>query len=308
MNIGNKAKLVISIAVPQAVGLLGAFFTVTSVETWYQTLEKPLLTPPDWVFGPVWTLLYLLMGISAYLVWRLPKKTKRTAYAWRFFLLQLFLNGIWSFVFFGAQNLKLGFFVIVAMALAIAATMRVFCKLSRPAALLLAPYLLWVIFAGYLNYGIWALQDPEAVHLFAAFVAAMGFVIGLGAVTVIDMLGYLGQRSSYWTEATIRTHKVTKILIWLGTALMLFGGLMLYREEGWSMVSGAHAFLATILVVNGSFLTFKVSPFLLAREKAGKAKKILPRTWQHAIFISFLISFTCWWSALYLFIWHLVTT
>jgi hypothetical protein len=134
------------------------------------------------------------------------------------------------------------------------------------------------------------------------FVFVAGFVIGLGAVTVIDFHGFLGRKSEYWTEATTRTHKVTKPLIWLGTILAIIGGLVFYREQSFSGIPLAHALIALVLVANGYFLSFKVSPFLLQREAEGKAKELLPQEWQRKILLSLVVSDIGWWGGLALLV------
>jgi len=148
-----------------------------------------------------------------------------------------------------------------------------------------------------------AIPWGEVIGLFL-FIA--GFIIGLGAVTVIDLHGFLGRKSSYWTEATIRTHKVTKPLIWLGIGLAILGGLIFYRKSGFSGVAVVHAILAFILIINGMFLSFWVSPRLLQREKEGKAKEILPMSLQKKIAVSFVVSVIGWWGSLFLLVWYLI--
>jgi len=133
-----------------------------------------------------------------------------------------------------------------------------------------------------------------------------GFVIGLGAVTVIDVHGFLGMKSSYWTEATIRTHKVTKPLIWLGTFLAVVGGSVYYRNEPLSVFSICLASIAIVLILNGLFLTLKVSPYLLKREKQGKSTEILPKSWQNQVLFSFLLSDFGWWTALALVVYSII--
>jgi len=132
------------------------------------------------------------------------------------------------------------------------------------------------------------------------FLHLAGFVIGLGAVTVIDLHGFLGRKSSYWTEATIRTHKVTKPLIWLGILLLLIGGTLFFRGHYGEVIPRAELLLGILLIVNGCFLSFWVSPRLLAREAAGKAQELLPAAWQRLITVSFLFSFVGWWGSLIL--------
>ncbi len=108
------------------------------------------------------------------------------------------------------------------------------------------------------------------------FILIAGFIIGLGAVTVIDIHGFLGRKSAYWTEATTRTHKVTKPMIWVGITLAVLGGLIFYRDAGLSGLPLAHLLIAIVLIINGYFLSFKVSPFLLEREKEGRQRDLLP--------------------------------
>lgn len=132
----------------------------------------------------------------------------------------------------------------------------------------------------------------------AAFIWIAGFVIGLGAVTVIECLGYLGQRSPYWNEATIRAHKVTKPLIWLGLFIAVLGGGWYYSLVDAPQTMMAHLVLLVAMIVNGSWLTFWISPRLLERERQGKAKEILPKSWKVGVTISFFISIITWWTAL----------
>lgn len=134
------------------------------------------------------------------------------------------------------------------------------------------------------------------------FIWLAGFVIGLGAVTVIDVHGLLGRTSSYWTEATTRTHKVTKPLIWLGTVLAIVGGSLFYSVNELSWITWVHAGIAVVLVLNGLFLSFSVSPYLLVREREGKSGETLPVSWQRKIAVSLVFSDVGWWSALALLV------
>jgi hypothetical protein len=154
--------------------------------------------------------------------------------------------------------------------------------------------------------GIWSNNPTPWAEVIGLFLFIAGFVIGLGAVTVIDLHGFLGRKSPYWTEATIRTHKVTKPLIWLGMFLAIVGGVIFYSSVGFSRVALIHVILATILILNGSFLSFYISPRLLIREKDGKAREILPADLQTKIAISFVVSFICWWSSLFLLVWYIM--
>ncbi len=144
--------------------------------------------------------------------------------------------------------------------------------------------------------------DLDFVGLFVLFA---GFVIGLGAVTVIDLHGFLGRKSEYWTEATVRTHKVTKPLIWIGMFLVIAGGIILYRNVTINNIIILQIASAGVMIFNGMFLSFSVSPFLLKKERDGKATEILPASWQIKITISFIISFICWWGNLTFFIYYL---
>jgi translocator protein len=137
-----------------AAAWVGSLFTPGE---WYERLIKPALTPPGWVFGPVWTLLYATMGVAAWLVWQ-RRGFAGAARALGLFLLQLGLNALWSYLFFGLKNPGLAFLNIVALWLVILATLMAFHRHYRPAGLLLLPYLLWVSFAVYLNLEFWRLN------------------------------------------------------------------------------------------------------------------------------------------------------
>jgi len=149
-------KLIISIIVCQAAGVVGSIFTMPALTTWYATLAKPSFTPPGWVIGIVWTVLFLLMGLSLYLVWvKKPKKRELP-----FFDIQLALNILWSAIFFGLRNPSLAFVEIIFLWLAILGNIIVFYKIDKKAAWLLVPYLAWVSFAAVLNYSVWMLNAP----------------------------------------------------------------------------------------------------------------------------------------------------
>jgi hypothetical protein len=132
-------------------------------------------------------------------------------------------------------------------------------------------------------------------NLLGVFLIISGYIIGLGAVTVIDILGFLGRKSSYWTEATIRAHKVTKPLIWIGTALLCLGGIIIQLPQYFFLIY-------FILILNGLFLSFYVSPILLNLEKKGTSKVLLPDSLQRKVFLSFIISDLGWWGSLILFL------
>jgi hypothetical protein len=154
--------------------------------------------------------------------------------------------------------------------------------------------------------GIWSNKIFSWTDIIGLFLFIAGFIIWLGAVTVIDLHGFLGRKSTYWTEATIRTHKITKPLIWIGIFLAILGGLITYRNIGFSGIAPIHTLIAIVLILNGSFLSFWVSPRLLKREKEGKAREILPADLQMKIAMSFVISVTGWWSSLFLLVWFIV--
>ncbi len=141
--------------------------------------------------------------------------------------------------------------------------------------------------------------------LLSIFLIIAGFVLGLGAVTVIDLHGFLGRKSSYWTEATTRTHKVTKPLIWFGIFLCLVGSYLFYSHVSLPMdlwfAPVAHFCLALLLILNGLFLSFSVSPMLIKKEKEGRSDELLERSWQNKIMISLLFSDIGWWGSLLLF-------
>lgn len=139
------------------------------------------------------------------------------------------------------------------------------------------------------------------------FIFFAGFVIGLGAVMVIDIHGFLGRKSSYWTEVTTRTHKVTKPMIWVGIMLAIIGGLVFYREQSFAGIPLIHAVIALALILNGYFLSFKVSPFLLKREKEGLSGELLPASWQRKIMASLIVSDIGWWGGLLLLVIYLVS-
>lgn len=158
MRTRNIARLLTSIFVSHAAGLVGSLFTASAITDWYLTIAKPEFNPPNWVFGPVWFILYTLMGISLYLVWHHGLHSKKARFAFWFFFAQLGVNALWSIVFFGLHNISLALVVIGVLWFMIAATIRMFWGLDRRAAQLLIPYLAWVSFATYLNYSIWILN------------------------------------------------------------------------------------------------------------------------------------------------------
>ena len=158
MKLSNLARLTISIAVSEFAGIVGSFFTMPSIRVWYADLIKPTINPPAWIFGPVWTTLFLLMGIAAFLIWMEDPKRKDVRIALAIFALQLILNISWSIIFFGLHSPGAALIEIIFLWLSILATIIAFYKILKTAAWLLTPYLAWVSFAALLNYLIWRLN------------------------------------------------------------------------------------------------------------------------------------------------------
>lgn len=152
-------SIVLSILVCQAAGVLGAIFTSTSVSTWYTWLIKPEFTPPGSVISAVWIILFTLMGISLFLVWREGLNRPEVRNALYIFAVQLIVNILWSGAFFGLRSPMAGMIVIAVLWALILITIIRFWPISRTAALLLVPYILWVSFAAFLNYSIWRLNS-----------------------------------------------------------------------------------------------------------------------------------------------------
>jgi len=145
-------KLIVSLAIPQLIGFIGSLFTSSSIATWYPTLTKPFFNPPNWLFAPVWTLLFLLMGISVYLVWVKGFKKNNVKLAIIFFDIQLLFNLLWSILFFGLKNPLLALIEIFILWGLILVNIILFYKISKTASYLLIPYLAWVTFAIILNF------------------------------------------------------------------------------------------------------------------------------------------------------------
>ncbi len=149
-------KLILSLLLPQLAGAIGALFTVNAIPIWYVYLNKSSFSPPNWLFGPVWLILYLMMGVSLYLNWISKKKQAKTNV--RLFFIHLFFNLIWTPVFFGAKDTLLALYIIIMIWLFIVTMIFKFWKINKVSSLLLVPYLLWVSFATVLNYFIWKLN------------------------------------------------------------------------------------------------------------------------------------------------------
>jgi len=151
-------KLFISVGICLAAGGIGGFFTAQSVGSWYMTLHKPFFNPPNWVFGPVWTVLYIMMGIALYIVWHKRSIAEESKWPYVLFVIQLLLNVGWSAIFFGFRSIGGGMLIIIVLWLAIIMTIRQFQQRSKVAAWLLIPYVLWVSYACALNYSFWRLN------------------------------------------------------------------------------------------------------------------------------------------------------
>jgi tryptophan-rich sensory protein len=151
----NITKLIVSIAIPLIAGFAGSIFTTKSIPNWYATIQKPSFNPPNWIFGPVWTLLFIMMGIALYLVWTSGKADNAALWI---FGIQLALNLLWSIIFFGLHSPLWAFVDIIALWLAILATIISFYSVSATASYLLIPYILWASFATILNWKIMVLN------------------------------------------------------------------------------------------------------------------------------------------------------
>lgn len=145
----NLFKIIIAIVACELVGVLGSLFTTPAIGSWYAFLEKPSFSPPNWLFGPAWTLLYALMGVAIALVW--PRLSK-------LFVLQLLVNGVWSFLFFGLHNPLLGLADIAVLWVLILVLLAKFYRLNKTSFWLFVPYFLWVSFATALNFFVWRLN------------------------------------------------------------------------------------------------------------------------------------------------------
>lgn len=151
------ALLIGAVIICQGIGLIGSLFTTQKIPTWYATLVKPAFNPPSWLFGPVWICLYLLMGISLFLIFQEKESCARTR-ALTLFGLQLVMNALWSFLFFGLESPLYGLIGIVLLLIAIILTMGASYRVSRLAAYLFIPYVCWVAFATIVNYFIYIMN------------------------------------------------------------------------------------------------------------------------------------------------------
>lgn len=158
VNMKKALGILVFVLVCELAGIIGSLFTTPSIPGWYAGLAKPSFNPPNWVFAPVWTILYALMGLSAYLVYEKGPRTSAVRKALAVFAVQLVLNALWSIVFFGAHMILGAAVLIIVLWAMILATIWLFSKISRTAAYLLVPYILWVSFATILNISLYVLN------------------------------------------------------------------------------------------------------------------------------------------------------
>lgn len=156
--IRSPLKLLAAVIICNMAGIIGSFVTVTGEGSWYAAIQKPPFNPPGFVFAPVWTTLFVLMGISLYLIWMEGMERREVRVAIALFAVQLILNTIWSFLFFGLQSPFLGLVEIIILWIFIVATTVAFYRINKKAAYLMVPYLAWVTFAAFLTYNIWLLN------------------------------------------------------------------------------------------------------------------------------------------------------
>lgn len=159
MTIPNKFKLPVSIALCLLIGFLSGISTSDNISGWYSTLQKPSFNPPNWIFGPVWTFLYILMGIAAGNVWKSESPQNQKKRALFIFGIQLAVNGLWSILFFGMPNPLIACIDIIVLLILIVLTIRLFKPINKTASWLLYPYLAWVSFATVLNISIVVLNN-----------------------------------------------------------------------------------------------------------------------------------------------------
>ena len=159
MKIINPIKFIISVLIPVGIGAISGLFTASNVQTWFVTVAKPSFNPPSWLFGPVWTTLYVMMGIAFFLVWKnetVQKSIKQKAII--LFAIQMVLNFLWSFIFFQQHEIGWALVDIILLWIFILLTIFSFAPISKTAAWLLVPYISWVSFATILNFAIWQLN------------------------------------------------------------------------------------------------------------------------------------------------------
>jgi benzodiazapine receptor len=158
MKLTILIRFIVCLTLTFSAAFVGSIFTGRAVPDWYATLNKPSFTPPDWLFGPVWTVLYFLLAISAFIVWQKGLAKPAVRIALIAYLIQLILNALWSVIFFGLKLPIIAFIEIILLWSAIVLTILAFARVAVLAALLLVPYILWVSFAAVLNFFIWFLN------------------------------------------------------------------------------------------------------------------------------------------------------
>ena len=161
VKVKNTTRLILCILLPLMAGGIAGIATSSGITGWFKTLQKPFFNPPDFLFGPVWTILYILMGVSFYLILQ-AQKTPQQKFAVAVFCIQLFLNFCWSFIFFKFELIGVAFIEIIVLWIGIVTMIYFFFKISKAAAFLQIPYLLWVTFASVLNGSIWMLNERIA--------------------------------------------------------------------------------------------------------------------------------------------------
>lgn len=158
ISIREIPKLIISILIVYVAGAVGTLYTLKEITTWYVYLAKPGWTPPNWAVGPIWSTLYILIGTALFLVWRKGLGRKDVQFAILVFAVQLGINVVWSLVFFGSHSIFGGLVMVLILWIAILINIFVFYRISKPAGLLLIPYLIWVSIASYLQYNLFILN------------------------------------------------------------------------------------------------------------------------------------------------------
>lgn len=159
MEIKKYLSLFVILGIISIIQLAGSFLTLEAVISWYPDVAKPSFNPPNWLFAPVWSFLYLMIAVSGWLVWQKRKENKKAVdSAMTVYAVQLFLNTAWSYIFFGSKNFGLAFFEIIILLAAIIWNIAVFYRISKNAAYVLVPYALWVSFAAVLNFAVWQLN------------------------------------------------------------------------------------------------------------------------------------------------------
>ena len=151
-------RFIVSLVLCQGAGLIGSAFTVGAIQNWYTFLNRPSFSPPNWIFAPVWTILYTLMAIALYLIWSTGLNNRLAKTAFWIFIVHLVVNALWSILFFGIKSPALAMVDIIVLWILIVTCIYLFYKIRKISAWLLVPYLVWVSFATVLNFYIWKLN------------------------------------------------------------------------------------------------------------------------------------------------------